>query len=216
MGTDPKTMYNNLNKKKKNKGSILPFLVVVIIVFLAYKANPEYWQQGRLFQDLKNAGKKEVKTEDIAKVPEKPKEPEVDPDAMLEGSIKGAKTIPINVTKEVNQNDPTYWVYRSKFKTIYLVAQKTNASQNLFNDFNDAIKNEGLKDEFVVSALLYEAKNKKSLCEATIPHNFLCKQCDRKVCIVNPKKREFLVVAATKQAVLGRVKQIARDGWGDE
>ena len=49
---------NNSNANKKKKGSILPLIVVLILGFLAYKANPEYWQQGRLFQDLKNGGQK--------------------------------------------------------------------------------------------------------------------------------------------------------------
>ncbi len=213
MGTDPKTMYNNLNKKKKNKGSILPFLVVVIIVFLAYKANPEYWQQGRLFQDLKNAGKKEVKTEDIAKVPEKPKEPEVDPDAMFEGSIKGAKTIPINVSKAVNRNDPTYNTFRSKFKVIYLVSPKSNSSDKLADDIRLALQEQDLRDEFTFDSLRYQMKNKKKACEVSVPQNFLCEQCDRKICIINARKKEFLVVAPSVSAAIGRAKSIQKNGW---
>ena len=122
MGIDPKTMYDNMNKKKKKKGSILPLLVVVIIAFLAYQANPEYWQQGKLFQDIKNAGKKkEVETEDIAKIPEKPAEPEVDPDAILDGSIKGAKTIPINIKKQIE-------VKKLKFNFKNSLSSTRNAS----------------------------------------------------------------------------------------
>lgn len=198
---------------KKKKGSILPLIVVVIIGFLAYKANPEYWQQGRLFQDLKNGGQKKVETEEIANVPKGPVEPEVDPDAILEGSIKDAKTVPINIAKSIDKNDPMFNKFRSKFKTIYLVTQKSESSDKLSNDIRDAIEAQGLKGEFMFDSLKYEPKDKKKLCEVTEAQNFFCKQCDRKICLINPRKREFIVVAPTVSAALGRAKIIKESGW---
>ena len=75
------------NSVKKKKTSILPLLVIVIVGFLAYKANPEYWQQGKLFEDLRNAGKKEVKQEEVEQIAKVEKEPEIDPNAILDGSV---------------------------------------------------------------------------------------------------------------------------------
>ena len=214
MGIDPKTMYDNMNKKKKKKGSILPLLVVVIIAFLAYQANPEYWQQGRLFQDLKNAGKKkEAPTEDIAKIPDKPAEPEVDPDAILDGSIKGAKTIPINIKKQIRKSDPTYEIFRFKFKVIYVLAPKSTASEKLVNDLREQLRSQDLRDYYTVSSRLYEMKDRRTTCEESEPQNFLCKQCDRKICIIHPRKKEFIVVAPTVSATISRAKSILNEDW---
>ena len=44
---------NKTNNSKKKKGNFLPILVVVIVGFLAYQANPSYWQQGKLFEDFR-------------------------------------------------------------------------------------------------------------------------------------------------------------------
>ena len=214
MGIDPKTMYDNMNKKKKKKGSILPLLVVVIIAFLAYQANPEYWQQGRLFQDIKNAGKKkEVETEDIAKIPEKPAEPEVDPDAILDGSIKGAKTIPINIKKQIRKSDPTYEIFRFKFKVIYVLAPKSTASEKLVNDLREQLRSQDLRDYYTVSSRLYEMKDRRTTCEESEPQNFLCKQCDRRICIIHPRKKEYIVVSPTAQSAISRAKAILKEDW---
>lgn len=197
---------------KKKKGSPLPLIIIVIIGFLVYKANPEYWQQGRLFHDWKN-GVPQVETEEVVKAPEAPKKPDVDPDAILEGSAKGAKTIPINIRKTIGINDPNYEMFRSKFKTLYLVTQKSSSSEQLANQIRDAIKEEKLNDEFTFNALLYEAKDKKHLCGLSETQTFFCKQCDRKICIVHPRKLEYIVVAPTVQASIGRAKVLKKEGW---
>ena len=115
-----KSKSKSSDSNKKKKGNILPVLVIAIIAFLAYKANPEYWQQGRLFEDLKNAGKK-PSTEDVVQKPVTPKKPKEDPNMMYDGSIKGSKTIPLAVRRAVNTSDPTYYTFRSKKITFYLV-----------------------------------------------------------------------------------------------
>ena len=200
---------------KKKKGNILPFLVIVIIAFLAYKANPEYWQQGRLFEDLKNANKKEVKTEEVVQKPVEPAKPKEDPNAMYDGSIKGSKTIPLSVRRAVNTKDPTYYTYRSKKITFYLVYPEGPAGEQIVAQIRDSIIDKKLRDKFAVSALLYSQKDKKQQCELTWPQQFLCEQCDRKICAVNPKKSEFLVIPPTAQAAISKMNELNKSGdWG--
>ena len=198
---------------KKKKGSILPLIVVVIIGFLAYKANPEYWQQGRLFQDLKNGGQKKVETEEIANIPQEPEEPAVDPDAMLPGSIKDAKTIPINVVKALNSQDPTYGMFRSKFKVMYIVGQNSSSTDKLAEDLQAAIKEKDLRNDFAVFRLRYDLKDKRTVCGETEVTSFFCKQCDRRICFVHPKKKEFIVVNPTVSSAIAKAKTIKETGW---
>lgn len=194
---------------KKNGGNIMPILVIAIIAFLAYKANPEYWQQGRLFEDLKNHGQKKVETEDISNIPT-PEEtkPAIDPDAILEGSVKGAKTIPINVNKAVNKSDPTYEIMRSKFKVFYMVYPDNPTAAKISDSMRAAIEKNNLRGEYTFASLLYTQSNKKQICGYTKPQAFLCEQCDKKICLINPKNKEFIVVAPTTQAAIGRAKAL--------
>ena len=213
-------MATNKNKKgntaaNKKKGNILPVLVIAIIGFLAYQANPEYWQQGRLFEDLRNANKKEVKTEEVVKAPE-PKKPEKDPDLIYDGSIKGAKTIPLYVRKAVNTYDPTYYVFRGKPKTLFLVYPEGSAANKIIADISAGIEKRDLRGTLAVDSLLYTAKNKKERCEATVPQQFLCEQCDRRICIVNPRKSEFMVVAPSAQSALSKAVALVKSGEWDE
>lgn len=194
---------------KKSGGNIMPILVIAIIAFLAYKANPEYWQQGRLFEDLKNHGQKKVATEDISTIPNpEDTKPSIDPDAILEGSVKGAKTIPININKAVNKNDTTYYVLRSKLKTFYMVYPDNEAAKKISDAMRDAIEKNNLKGEYVFVSYLYTQSNKKHVCNLSAPQAFLCEQCDKKICIINPKNKEFIVVAPTTQAAIGRAKAL--------
>ena len=204
---------NNSNANKKKKGSILPLIVVLILGFLAYKANPEYWQQGRLFQDLKNGGQKKVETEEIANIPKEPQEPKIDPNEIREGSIKGSKTVPKYVLKAVNTKDPNYYMFRSKYKTIYLVTAESSSSKKLSSDISEAIQKQGLKDEFRFDSLLYAQSTKKAECERTTTLQFFCEQCDRKICIVNPEKKEFITVAPSLQGAIGKAKALQKSGW---
>lgn len=196
------------NSVKKKKTSILPLLVIVIVGFLAYKANPEYWQQGKLFEDLRNAGKKEVKQEEVEQIAKVEKEPEIDPDAILDGSVKGSKTIPKNINKKVNTNDPTFKFMRSKFKTIYLVYPDNSTSKNVVKSINEALEKNNMKDEWMFTFLLYTQSTKKQACEASEPQAFFCEQCDKKICLINPRKQEFIVVGPTAQASIGRAKTL--------
>ncbi len=212
-------MATNKNKKgtntaKKKKGNILPFLVVVIIGFLAYQANPEYWQQGRLFQDLKNGGQKKVETEEV--VTPKPKKPEKDPNLIYDGTIKGSKTIPLYVRKAVNTYDPTYYVFRGKPKTLFLVYPDGSAAKKIVEDLNKGIEKRGLRGELAVDTILYTQKEKKEKCAATVPQQFLCEQCDRRICIINPKKAEFLVVSPSAQSALSKAAALVKSGEWDE
>lgn len=192
---------------KKKKGSILPLLVIVIVGFLAYKANPEYWQQGKLFEDLKNAGKKEVKQEDVAKITQPvDSTPKVDPDASTDGSVKGSKTIPINVNKAVNSYEPTYRFMRSKFKTIYLVYPDNSTGANIAKSVQESMEKYNMRDEWMFASLLYEPKKKKETCGVSKSQEFFCEQCDKKICLINPRKQEFIVVGPTAQASVGRAK----------
>lgn len=213
-------MATNKNKKgntavKKKKGNILPVLVIAIIGFLAYQANPEYWQQGRLFEDLRNANKKEVKTEEVVKAPE-PKKPEKDPNLIYDGTIKGSKTIPLYVRKAVNTYDPTYYVFRGKPKTLFLVYPDGSAAKKIVEDLNKGIEKRGLRGELAVDTILYTQKEKKEKCAATVPQQFLCEQCDRRICIINPKKAEFLVVSPSAQSALSKAVALIKSGEWDE
>lgn len=213
-------MATNKNKKgtntaKKKKGNILPFLVIVIIGFLAYKANPEYWQQGRLLEDLKNANKKEVKTEEVVKAPE-PEKPEKDPDLIYDGSIKGAKTFPAYVLRAVNTYDQNFYVFRGIPKTLYLVYPKGAAADKIASQLQEGINKREMRNELAVKTLLYTSKDKKSQCEASITTQFFCEQCDRKICIINPKKAEFLVVSPSSQAALAKAVALVKSGEWDE
>lgn len=199
-------MKNNSGKKKKT--SILPLLVIVIVGFLAYKANPEYWQQGKLFEDLRNAGKKEVKQEEVEQIAKVEKEPEIDPDAILDGSVKGSKTIPINVNKAVNSYEPTYSFMRSKYKTIYLVYPNNATGANIAKSVQEAMEKYNMREEWMFASLLYEPKMKKEACGISKSQEFFCEQCDRKICLINPRKQEFIVVGPTAQASVGRARAI--------
>ena len=200
------------NSVKKKKTSILPLLVIVIVGFLAYKANPEYWQQGKLFEDLRNAGKKEVKQEEVEQIAKVEKEPEFDPNAILDGSVKGSKTIPKNINKKINVNDPMYNVMRSKFKTIYLVYTDNSTSKNLIKAIDEALEKGDMKDNWRVAYLLYSQSNKKQACEASEPQAFFCEHCDKKICLINPRKQEFIVVGPSVQASVGRAKAL-KGSW---
>ena len=196
------------NSVKKKKTSILPLLVIVIVGFLAYKANPEYWQQGKLFEDLRNAGKKEVKQEEVEQIAKVEKEPEIDPDAILDGSVKGSKTIPINVNKAVNSYEPTYSFMRSKYKTIYLVYPNNATGANIAKSVQESMEKYNMREDWMFASLLYEPKMKKEACGISKSQEFFCEQCDRKICLINPRKQEFIVVGPTAQASVGRARAI--------
>lgn len=203
---------NKTNNSKKKKGNFLPLLVVVIVGFLAYQANPSYWQQGKLFEDLKNAGKQEAPTEQVSKVPEKvDTTPKVDPDASLDGSVKGSKTIPINVNKSVNNAEPTYAFMRSKFKTIYLVYPDNSTGAGLAKKIYDEFNNSDLKDDWRFISFLYPQNKKKDACSVSKSQQFFCDMCDKKICLINPKKQEYIVVGPTAQASLGRARTLKGD-----
>ncbi len=206
---------NDGSGNKKKKGNILPVLIIAIVAFLAYKANPEYWQQGKLFEDLKNAGKKEVKTEEVVKKPE-PKKPEKDPDLIYDGSIKGSKTIPAYVRRAVNTYDPNYYTFRSKFKTIFLVYPEGAAANKTLTQISEAIENKGFTDIYRVDSILYTQKEKAKQCDLSVTQKFLCEQCDRKICIINPKKSEFMVIAPTSQAAIGKMTSLNKSGDWDK
>ena len=206
---------NDGSGNKKKKGNILPVLIIAIVAFLAYKANPEYWQQGKLFEDLKNAGKKEVKTEEVVKKPE-PKKPEKDPDLIYDGSIKGSKTIPAYVRRAVNTYDPNYYTLRSKSKTIFLVYPEGAAANKTLTQISEAIENKGFTDIYRVDSILYTQKEKAKQCDLSVTQKFLCEQCDRKICIINPKKSEFMVIAPTSQAAIGKMTSLNKSGDWDK
>ena len=197
-------------RNNSKKGNILPLVVIVIIGFLAYKANPEYWQQGKLVEDLKKLGNQEVKTEEVAEIPQQqaPAAPTVDPDASLPGSVKGAKTIPINVNKSVNVNDPMYSILRSKFKTVYLVYPEGDAAKSIAQSVSEGISNSGLKGQYLFSSLYYTSSNKKQACEASLSQKFFCENCSKKICIINPQKQEYIVTAPTAQAAISKIKAL--------
>ena len=207
---------NDGSGNKKKKGNILPVLIIAIVAFLAYKANPEYWQQGRLFEDLKNAGKKQASTEEVVQKPVEPKKPKVDPNAMFDGSIKGSKTIPLAVRRAVNTNDPTYYTFRSKKITFYLVYPDGANGKKIVADIRDGIINKDLRDKFSVDSLLYDQRKKSEQCGVSVPQQFLCDQCDRKICIINPKKSEFMVIAPTSQAAIGKMTSLNKSGDWDK
>lgn len=198
---------------KKKKGNILPFLVIVIIAFLAYKANPEYWQQGKLFQDLQNGGVKKVEAEEVVKAPEAPPEPKEDPNEIKEGSIKGSYTVPRYAIKAANQQDPNYYAFRSISKTIYLVAAKSPASEKIAEEIDAAIQEHDLRKEYRSQSFLYSAKTKKDECAQSDSFAFLCEQCDKKICIINPAKSEFVVVAPSSSAAISKAKALLKSGW---
>ena len=213
-------MATNKNKKgntaaKKKKGNILPVLVIAIIGFLAYQANPEYWQQGRLFEDLRNANKKEVKTEEVVQAPE-PKKPEKDPDLIYDGSIKGAKTFPAYVLRAVNTYDQNFYVFRGIPKTLYLVYPEGAAADKIVSQLQEGINKREMRKELAVQTLLYTSKDKKTKCESSTTNKFFCEQCDRRICIVNPRKSEFMVVAPSAQSALSKAVALVKSGEWDE
>ena len=209
-----KSKSKSSDSNKKKNGNILPVLVIAIIAFLAYKANPEYWQQGRLFEDLKNAGKK-PSTEDVVQKPVTPKKPKEDPNMMYDGSIKGSKTIPLAVRRAVNTSDPTYYTFRSKKITFYLIYPDGANGKKIVADIREGIINKDLRDKFSVDSLLYDQRKKSEQCGVSVPQQFLCDQCDRKICVVNPKKSEFLVISPTAQAAVSKMVALDKSGeWG--
>ncbi len=205
----------------KNKTSVLPILVVAIIGFLAYKANPDYWKQGKIFEDFeKYMQNRQEQQEELTDVPiqqeavKKQEEPEIDPDASFGGSVDGSKTIPINVNKAVHRNDPTYYVLRTSYKTIYFVYEKGSQKEQLYNELRNTIKESDFKQYWAVSGMSYEKGKMKEECTASVPLNFLCEQCAKGVCLLNPRKKEFLVVPLSKSAIMSRVKSLTeREGW---
>lgn len=203
----------NSSEGNKKKGSMLPFLVILIIGFLAYKANPEYWQQGRLFQDLQNGGQKKVETEEIANIPETPAEPEIDPNEIREGSIKGSFTIPRYAVKAANKQDPNYFAFRSKYKTIYLVTAESSASKKTASDIASAIQEQGLREDYRSESFLYAQKTKEEECAKSKSFAFLCEQCDRKICIINPAKNEFIVVPPSASGAIAKAKALKKSDW---
>lgn len=207
-----------VGKRRKKKGNILPFLVFVIIAYLAYSANPEYWHQGKLVQDFLNGGAKKESTEDIANIPDTPPEeyepePEIDPDASVAGSVKGAKTIPANVLKSVSSNDPMYYAFASRAKYIYFVMPNTQDSRELVAATNDEIKANGLKAKYVAAGMLYDSSNKKADCSKAATVEFFCKVCDRKACLVNARKGEYIPLQPTTSHVIAKIKQIEQQEW---
>ena len=204
-------------KRAKKKGpNVLTLLVFLIIGFLAYKANPEYWQQGKLLEDLKKGGVQKVEEEDIANIPDvEPEEyePEVDPDASLEGSVKGAKTIPARVLKSSHSRDPMYGVIASKFKFVYVVAPSGDDSRALVGSIGESIKAEGLRDSYKVKGFYYDPSTKKQDCSVAETVKYFCDECDRKACIINGKAGEYMVLPASEKNVIAKIKQLSSQDW---
>ncbi len=212
-------MATNKNTKgstpKKKKSNILPVLVIAIIAFLAYQANPEYWQQGKLFQDLKNGGQKKVETEEVVAPPE-PVKPTRDPDLIYDGSIKGAKTFPAYVLRSVNTYDENFYVFRGFPKTLYLVYPKGAAADKIVSQLQEGIDKNGMKKELTVKTVLYTPKDKQKLCESSTTTKFFCEQCNRKICLVNPRKSEFMVLSPSAQSAFAKAKALVKSGEWDE
>ena len=211
------TSAKNFKIKKKKKGSILPLIVVAIIGYLAYSANPEYWQQGKLFEDLQNGGfQREVEEveEPIANIPDPEEEakPVLDPDTSYDGSVPGSKTVPKNIRKTVNSYDPLYSVFSSKFRYAYAVLPEGDSSLKLVSDINEEIQNSDLKSVYRIEGFYYNSSNKEQRCSETPARKFFCEVCDRKICIVNPKKNEFVPVSASASSVISKMKQL-QEQW---
>lgn len=202
----------NFKVGKKKKGSILPLIVVLIIGYLAYSANPEYWQQGKIFDDLKNGGfqrEAEVVDEPIANIPDENAEPELDPDTSYEGSVPGAKTIPKNIRKSINSYDPLYYVVSTKFRYGYAVLPDGDNSKKLVSEINELIGADSeLEKLYRIEGFYYNPSTRTKSCEETPARKFFCDVCDRKVCIVNPKKNEFIPVSASASSVIAKMKQL--------
>ena len=204
-------------KKKKGPG-ILPLLVIGVIGFLAYRANPEYWQQGKLFEDLKNGGFQrpieESPQEDVVKAPvvETEAEPELDPDVSYDGSIRGAKTIPRSVIRTVNPNDPMYGVLNSKFKFVYAVLPDTEVARDMVKEVRKNIDESELRDTYRLDVVFYP-DNDKTLCKVSVSKEYICNVCDRRFCVINTDKGEYLPIKPSVENVLATLEKLRKQPW---
>jgi len=208
-------MAKKKGKVKKNGPSILPLLAIGIIAFLVYRANPEYWQQGRLLDDIRKGGVQKVEQDTVVQKPvrEVEDEPEIDPDASFEGSVKGAMTIPKNVSKSVKVNDSLYKIINSKLIFAYGVLPDEDASRALIGEINNGISEAGLRKQFATKSLTYTKENKKEICSRGPAYEFLCKNCDKKVCLINGSKKEYIPLSPSAKTVLAKINQLSKDEW---
>ncbi len=202
-------------KVKKNGPSILPLLAIAIIAFLVYRANPEYWQQGRLLDDIRKGGIQKIEQETVVREPvrEVDDEPEIDPDASIEGSVKGAMTIPKNVSKSVKVNDSLYKIINSKLIFAYGVLPDDEASRSLISEINTGIIDAGLKKQYATKSLTYTKETKKEICSTNPAYEFLCENCDRKICLINGVKKEYIPLSPSAKSVLAKISQLSKQGW---
>lgn len=208
-------MAKKAKKARKSGPNILPMIVLLIIGFLAYKANPEYWQQGKLIEDWKKGGVQKVEETEIANIPEEDveEEPDIDPDVSYDGSIKGSKTIPVNINKSIDNTDPVFGFMRTRFRVIYLVQPDSDRSKQMLDDLTKGRKEYGLNNEYIVESLLYSQADKKQRCGASEAQAFLCEVCDKKICIINPKKKEYITVQPSATAALKQAQNLSGDNW---
>lgn len=202
-------------RRKKSGPSILPLLVVCIIGFLVYKANPEYWQQGRLIEDIRKGGVQKPVEEDIVKLPqERPDDkPEIDPNESYPGSVSGAVTIPKVALKSVKTNDRLYKIIKSKFIVAYGILPNNETSRTLIADLNTEISDKGWKKQAFADSLLYEQSERKATCSASPAYEFLCGKCDRKICLINGRKHEIIPLNPSKSSVLAKLGQVIKEEW---
>lgn len=203
-------------RRKKSGTSILPLIVICIIGFLVYKANPEYWQQGRLLEDLKKGGVQKPIEEDVVQKPverQVEEKPEIDPNVSYPGSVKGAVTIPQNALRSVSTNDPLYKIINSRFIVAYGVLPNTADSRSLIGDMRVAIEEKGLKKYAFADSFLYEQDKRKETCSSSPAYEFLCGECDRKVCLINGRKKEIIPLQASVAPVISKLDQVVKEEW---
>ena len=203
-------------KRKKSGPSILPLLVIGIIGFLVYKANPEYWQQGRLLDDIRKGGVQKPVDEDVVQKPvRKPvdEKPEIDPDESYPGSVKGAMTIPKTALKSVKSKDRIYKIINSKLIVTYGVLPDNESSRQLIGDIGAGITDKGWKKQAFANSLLYDQAKKKETCSISPAYEFLCDTCDRKVCLINGRKHEIIPLNPSVTSVLAKLGQVINEEW---
>ena len=191
--------------KGKGGGNIIPLIVIGIAVFFSYKANPDFWTQGKLFTDFKTNATKTVETNDIANIPAK--EPEAPPPPP-QPSVQGAQFIPQDVVSKTIPNDPLYKVFRANHKIIYFAYADCPRGQAMREAIRKGLEQEGLSQDFWFECSLMPQGQTITVEPQNVAQKFLYDNCSNNICILNPPENEIMILPQNSASVIGRAKSL--------
>lgn len=204
----------------RGNGNLVPMIVIGIIVFISYQSNPEYWKQGKLFNDMKTTSSSTiVDTKDVANIPAQTPPPAAKPyngnqsqesEGVAKSGIRGARVIPPDVFASVGYNDPAYGIIRSSYKVIYFNYPNAERGERIYSDIKSGLSRAGLSSDVLLVKNIYKPIGSNNAIEKStfVGQDYLNKNCTKYICMLNPNKREIIFVNQSAGSVISKLKEL--------